>query len=844
MVPMTDARRPEARRRHVHTSTQIPNHRWRHGPRRGAPARRLRLDPVRLRASPHQLQPDRDQDQPGERRDARAGLVRPRREASSARRLRWPTGSPTSAPTTRSCTRSTRPARPAAQELRRPARRSGPPPQVARSTRRRRSRTGSSTSAPPTASCTRSTRPARPAARGLPKTCAPLWTASLGTEVESSPAVANGVVYISSDDDKLYALDAAGVTGCSGSPGQKTCAPLWTAVTRGSVSSSPAVANGIVYAGSIWGELFVFDAAGVNGCSGIPKTCVPLWTDLGIQGGVGFYSAFMVPVVANGVVYVGSFNPTRLGAVRVRRGRRERLLGHPEDLRATVDGRTRRQCLRRGGGRERRGLPRRVTQGLPLRVRRGRVRPAPGQRSAPRCGPRPFRSSAAWRGLRRWPTASSMSSPSTGSSPRSMRLGAASRRGCVCNPLWTVFVGDHSESSPAVANGVVYVGSYDKSLSRVPPALSCPPRPWNLLFVVERREPRGIGVSPMRRRVELGSNHNTMSEPRETRTVERRPTRSLFIALGVVGLLAVVLGRCSEATSQLPQTAVGRTRPPVELDMATVPPQLATVTTSPPTTPTSTRPAVPARPSPGCANPTGSQAPGTSDVPIVSRGERRSYLRTIPIRNESAPAPLVVVLDDGSGDPGAFVDRARWGAIAQLQHLIVAAPRWTRADDDQFAADAIVDIGLGTCVDLARVYLAGFSTGAMLGTRVVCEHPGLVTAFVAVAGLLAPDRCSPDDRVPVLAVQGALDEAVSPSSVVDAAKAWARQDRCQPEPVSEMVGWEHRVLRVRAMRGRRRRAALRAQRHGPRMARACRRPERRQTVGRPHEHDHHRNGVL
>jgi len=285
--------------------------------------------------------------------------------------------------------------------------------------------------------------------------------------------------------------------------------------------------------------------------------------------------------------------------------------------------------------------------------------------------------------------------------------------------------------------------------------------------------------------------NSAMSDPPASRTGKPRPTRSLSIALAVVGLLAVVIGRSAQDTSQLPQPAAGPTRSPVQLSMATVPPPPppATVTTAPPTTPTSTRPAVPARPSPGCANPTGSQAPGTSDVPILSGGQRRSYLRTIPMSDQSTPAPLVVVLDDGSGDPRAFIDRARWDTTAQVHHLIVAAPRWTRADDDQFAADTIIDVGLGTCVDLARVYLAGFSTGAMLGTRVVCDHPGLVTAFVAVAGLLPPDRCSPDDRVPVLAIHGLLDEVVSPPSVFDAAKAWARQDRCQPDPLWETVGW-------------------------------------------------------
>jgi outer membrane protein assembly factor BamB len=55
----------------------------------------------------------------------------------------------------------------------------------------------------------------------------------------SSPAVANGVVYVGSDDGTLYAFDAAGGTNCGGAP--KICFPLWSATTGGPVFSSPAV---------------------------------------------------------------------------------------------------------------------------------------------------------------------------------------------------------------------------------------------------------------------------------------------------------------------------------------------------------------------------------------------------------------------------------------------------------------------------------------------------------------------------------------------------------------------------------------------------------------------------
>ena len=135
------------------------------------------------------------------------------------------------------------------------------------------------------------------------------WSAATtGTIGYSSPAVANGVAYVGSSDSKLYAFDAAGVTGCSGTP--KTCAPLWTATTGGDVDSSPAVVNGVVYVGSFDEKLYAFDAAGVTGCSGTPKTCAPLWT--ATTGGVVVSS----PAVANGVVYVGSFD-SKLYAYRL-----------------------------------------------------------------------------------------------------------------------------------------------------------------------------------------------------------------------------------------------------------------------------------------------------------------------------------------------------------------------------------------------------------------------------------------------------------------------------------------------------------------------------------------------
>ncbi len=111
-----------------------------------------------------------------------------------------------------------------------------------------------------------------------------LWSFPTGNNVSSSPAVAGGMVYIGSTDKKLYAFDAS----C-----RSACQLLWSFPTRGSVSSPIAVAGGIVYVGSMDKKLYAFDAS----CR---SACQPLWS-FTTEGPVS-----SSPAVAGGMVYVGS----------------------------------------------------------------------------------------------------------------------------------------------------------------------------------------------------------------------------------------------------------------------------------------------------------------------------------------------------------------------------------------------------------------------------------------------------------------------------------------------------------------------------------------------------------
>ena len=136
---------------------------------------------------------------------------------------------------------------------------------------------------------------------GTPKTCTPLWT-SAGSSVSTPPAIANGVVY-ESTEGYLLAFDAAGNKNCSGIP--KACSPLWYGNYAGATpfGDAPAVANGVVFVGTENDNLYAFDAAGNVGCSAPPnQSCNPLWT---ATTGASLADSSS-PAIANGMVYEGS----------------------------------------------------------------------------------------------------------------------------------------------------------------------------------------------------------------------------------------------------------------------------------------------------------------------------------------------------------------------------------------------------------------------------------------------------------------------------------------------------------------------------------------------------------
>ena len=151
-----------------------------------------------------------------------------------------------------------------------------------------------------------------------PNTNSKLWEYTTGDYVGSSPAVADGRVYVGSFDHKVYCLDAFNGT------------KIWDYTTDRTVWSSPAVADGRVYVGSYDYKVYCLNAT--NGSkiwdytTGYPVDSSPAVADSKVYVGSGDYKMYCLdaangskiweyttgyyvgssPAVADGRVYIGS----------------------------------------------------------------------------------------------------------------------------------------------------------------------------------------------------------------------------------------------------------------------------------------------------------------------------------------------------------------------------------------------------------------------------------------------------------------------------------------------------------------------------------------------------------
>jgi polyhydroxybutyrate depolymerase len=184
------------------------------------------------------------------------------------------------------------------------------------------------------------------------------------------------------------------------------------------------------------------------------------------------------------------------------------------------------------------------------------------------------------------------------------------------------------------------------------------------------------------------------------------------------------------------------------------------------------------------------------------------------------PAPLMIVLHPFGTDAAWAEAHMGWDRCADQNGFIVVYGQsgaksglWNAQisfgkgvvlpDDVDYLKGVMSAVETTYSIDLKRVYMVGFSSGAIMAAKMAAAIPGSLTAIGTVEGMTGysqSDQLVPTAPVSAIMFRGTADHVIPyvnnvPSRLfhltvygaVDTATDWARADGCLMTPVSSMA---------------------------------------------------------
>lgn len=218
-----------------------------------------------------------------------------------------------------------------------------------------------------------------------------------------------------------------------------------------------------------------------------------------------------------------------------------------------------------------------------------------------------------------------------------------------------------------------------------------------------------------------------------------------------------------------------------------------------------------------------------STYEIDVNGVKRSYILHLPPNfKKDKSLPLVIAFHGGGGNAANMVNMSGFSEKADKENFIVAYPNGSgrmgnilltfnaggccayamreKVDDVAFISKLIDTLVAEYGVDKKRVYLTGFSNGAMISGYLAAKLSDKIAAAAPVSGSIFASSPKPNGKVAILLINGTDDTAVpydggmsdrakiSPnqsepySSVKDGAKYWAKNSGCSDTPEKTVKG--------------------------------------------------------
>jgi len=184
----------------------------------------------------------------------------------------------------------------------------------------------------------------------------------------------------------------------------------------------------------------------------------------------------------------------------------------------------------------------------------------------------------------------------------------------------------------------------------------------------------------------------------------------------------------------------------------------------------------------------GDWLPGTTTHYMTVGNYPRDYVLHVPPRHPAPPGytlpplPLLLVLHGSSGTAENIRRTTQMDSLGDAYGFVIAYPDgsnggglfasdWNggaccgsaardNVDDVGFISALAMEVSRNLPVDPNRIYIAGFSSGAIMAYHAACRLAPMIAGIAVVSGSLKDDNCAPGRAVPLIAVQGTDDTEV------------------------------------------------------------------------------------
>jgi polyhydroxybutyrate depolymerase len=214
--------------------------------------------------------------------------------------------------------------------------------------------------------------------------------------------------------------------------------------------------------------------------------------------------------------------------------------------------------------------------------------------------------------------------------------------------------------------------------------------------------------------------------------------------------------------------------------------------------------------SPGATSPTPTSEPTIAIAPVEATEiefslaeDTRTVRLFVPELEPGDNAALLVLLHGWREFPSTMEMRVQPGVLAARDKVMVAIPpgrdgNWDAVFQPAEAGEASPDVAYVSglidrlvdqyAADPDRVYVGGFSMGAVLTDRIGCQVADRVRAIVVVGGSPWHSECDPARPVSALIIHGVSDQTMPVEEAATLAERWRAVDHCSGEPAQTAVG--------------------------------------------------------